>query len=87
MGKKRVEDLKKMVNQLRISKIGTSGSGKCQPDSKTYSPKNTINGRIDMANNIRLLKPVTPGSAGLLAGCRVDLLVHAALYTNRKNVL
>ena len=27
------------------------------------------------------------GSAGLLAGCRVDLPVHAALYTNRKNVL
>jgi hypothetical protein len=24
-------------------------------------------------------------SASLLAGCRVDLPVHAALYTNRKN--
>src|SRR5271157_2652052 len=27
------------------------------------------------------------GSAGLLAGCRVDLPVHAALYTNRENAL
>src|ERR1019366_1187687 len=27
------------------------------------------------------------GSAGLLAGCRVDLPVHAALYTNRRDAL
>jgi hypothetical protein len=27
------------------------------------------------------------GIAGLLAGCRVDLQVHAVLYTNRKNAL
>jgi len=26
-------------------------------------------------------------SAGLLTGCRVDLPVHAALYTNGKNAL
>ena len=27
------------------------------------------------------------GSAGLLAGCSVDLPVHAVLYTNKKNAL
>jgi hypothetical protein len=33
----------------------------------------------------RLPAAARTGSAGLLAGCRMDLPVHAALYTNKEN--
>ena len=41
--------------------------------------------RLDFLLGSRLPAAARTGSAGLLAGCRVDLPVHAAVYTNRKN--
>jgi len=41
--------------------------------------------RVDLLLGSRLPVAETTGSADLLAGCRVDLPVHATLYTNRKN--
>jgi hypothetical protein len=41
--------------------------------------------RVDFLLGSRLPVAAKTGSAGLLAGCRVDLPVHAGLYTNRKN--
>jgi hypothetical protein len=43
--------------------------------------------RVDLLLGSRLPVAERTGSAGLPAGCRVDLPVHGALYTNRKNVL
>ena len=40
--------------------------------------------RVDILLGSRLPVAERKGSAGLLAGCRVDLPVHAALYTNGK---
>jgi hypothetical protein len=42
---------------------------------------------VDILLGSRLPVAERIGSAGLQTGCRVDLPVHAALYTNRKNVL
>jgi hypothetical protein len=42
---------------------------------------------VDLLFGSRLPVAARIGSAGLLAGCCVDLPVHAVLYTNRKNVL
>jgi hypothetical protein len=42
--------------------------------------------RVNLLLGSRLPVAERTGSAGLLAGCRVDLPVHAALYTIRKNV-
>jgi hypothetical protein len=42
---------------------------------------------VDLLLGTRLPVVATAGSAGLLAGCRVDLPVHAALCINRKNAL
>jgi hypothetical protein len=36
---------------------------------------------------VQLLVTARTGSAGLLAGCRVDLPVHASLYNNKRNAL
>jgi hypothetical protein len=41
--------------------------------------------RVDLLLGSRLPVAETTSSAGLLAGCRGDLLVHAALYTICKN--
>jgi hypothetical protein len=43
--------------------------------------------RVNLLLGSRLPVAERTGSAGLPAGCRVDLPVHAALYTNRKNAL
>ena len=42
---------------------------------------------MNLLHGSRLLVVARTSSAGLLAGCREDLPVHAALYTNRKNSL
>jgi hypothetical protein len=42
---------------------------------------------VDLLLGSRLTVAERTGSAGLLAGCCVDLPVHAALYINRKNAL
>ena len=39
---------------------------------------------MDLLLGSKLPATERTGSAGLQAGCRVDLPVHAALYTNRK---
>src|ERR1035441_8933050 len=41
--------------------------------------------RVEILLGSRLLVAARTGSAGLLAGCHVDLPVHAALYSNRRN--
>ena len=43
--------------------------------------------RVDLLPGSGSLVAERTGSAGLLAGCCVDLPVHAALYTNGKNAL
>jgi hypothetical protein len=42
--------------------------------------------RVDLLPGSRLPVAERTGSAGLLAGCRVDLPVHAVFYTNRKKL-
>jgi hypothetical protein len=56
MGNPCVEVPKKKGNRLRIREIGTFDSGKCQPDSKASSAKNTINNSAPMKKRIGLLK-------------------------------
>jgi hypothetical protein len=43
--------------------------------------------KVDLLLGSRLPVAAKTGSAGLPAGCRVDLPVHAGLYTNKKNAL
>jgi hypothetical protein len=42
---------------------------------------------VDLLLGSRLPVAARTGSAGLLAGCCVDLPVYAALYTNRENAI
>jgi hypothetical protein len=47
----------------------------------------TLTYTVDLLSGSRLPVAEKIGSAGLLAGCHVDLLVHAALNTICKNAL